>query len=181
MGSRCLVLRMKPFRLLLIVAVAFALLLVAVGILAFNSGFQTWVVRRALASRPELAATLGSLSAGLGRVEIKNLHLTSHGAALTMPALEVELPLIAAGLSKKVTVTRLVAKGWTLDLTKAVKVGHVFDPTHRSTPRVALAAAEFSLLPSARAADPLPAAAVAQAFQGIFAQLALPVHLALDR
>ena len=171
---------MKPFRLLLIGAAALALLLVAVGLLAFNSAFQTWMARRALASRPELAATLGSLSAGLRHVEIKNLHLTSHGAMLTIPSLEAELPLVAAGLRKKIIITRLVAKGWTLDLSKVVKVAQAPEFSRVMGTSPAALPAEFSLLSSARAADPLPAAVVGQVFQGIFAQLALPVDLAVD-
>ncbi len=176
--------RMKPVRLLLLGAAALAVLLLVAVAAAFNSRVQTWAARRVLAGRPALGATLGSLSAGLGRVELKNLRVESHGAVLTVPTLEAELPLIAAGLKDRVTVTRLVAKGWTLDLTKAVKVSQVFDQIRPprgavSSPRK-IAADDFSFLPSARAAEPMPAAVAAQVFQGIFDQLALPVDLALD-
>ena len=123
---------MKPVRLVLICAAALVVLLVAAVLVAFNSRVQTWGARRALASRPELGASLGSLSAGLHRVEVKNLRVVSHGAVLTLPALEADLPLVPAGLKHRVTITRLVAKGWTLDLTKVVKVGQLLD---RGSPR----------------------------------------------
>ena len=131
-----MVLRMKPVRLLLLGAAAFVLLVIAAVVVAFNSGFQTWAARRALAAQPALHATLGSVSAGLGRVELKNVRAESRGAVLTLPALEAELSLISAGLRNKVFVTRLVAKGWTLDLTKAVGLTQLAAP---STGRVSRA------------------------------------------
>lgn len=170
-----MVLRMKPVRLLLLGAAAFVLLVIAAVVVAFNSGFQTWAARRALAAQPALHATLGSVSAGLSRVELKNVRAESRGAVLTLPALEAELSLISAGLRNKVLVTRLVAKGWTLDLTKATSLVQFAAPT---AGRVSRANAEFSLLPSALAAD--ATAAATQVFQGVFSQLQLPVDLALD-
>ncbi len=168
---------MKLVRLLLVGTAALAVLLGIAVVAAFNPRVQTWAARRALASRPALGATLGTVAAGLGRVEIRNLRVESRGAVLTLPAVEVELPLLAAGLKNRITITRLVAKGWTLDLTKVVQVGQIFDRDHRpGSPAVA----EFSLLTSARAGAPEPAAAAAQLFQGLFAQLGLPVDLALD-
>ena len=143
---------------------------------ARNPRVQTWAARRVLATHPEIGATLGSVSAGLGRVEIKNLRVEAHGAVLTLPAIEADLPLVSAGLWHRVTVTRLVAKGWTLDLTKAARVGQSLDQPRL---RAALAAVDFSLLSAARAAEPSGATA-AQIFQGVFAQLALPVDLSLD-
>ncbi len=176
---------MKPLRLLLLVTAAFVVLLIGVVCGAFNSRVQTWAARRQLAARPELGASLGSLSAGLSRVAVKDLRVVSHGAILTLPALEAELPLVSAGLKRKVTVTRLVAKGWTLDLSKAVKVTQLLEAGAdffggAVPPPRRVVVNEFSLLSSARAAEPAPAAVAAQVFQGIFAQLALPVDLALD-
>lgn len=171
---------MKPFRLLLIGAAVLGVLLVAAVVTAFNSRFQTWAVRRALASRPTLHATVDSVSAGLGRVELKGLRVESHGAVLTLPSLVADLPLFSAGVRDKVLIARLTAKGWTLDLTKAVKVGQVSDPP--TARPAALAIHEFSLLSSARAADSAaaPGATTAQVFRGIFSQLQLPFDLSLD-
>ena len=175
---------MKLVRVLLFAAAAFVLLLVAAVVVAFNSSFQTWVARRALASRPALHTTIGSVAAGLSHVEVKNLRVESHGAVLTLPALEAELPLISAGLRDKVIVTRLVAKGWTLDLTKAANLVQIFEKSSTlggavSPPRKAVSQ-NFSLLSSALAADASVSAATAQIFQGVFARLQLPVDLALD-
>ncbi len=171
---------MKPVRLFIIVIAALAAVIALGAVLALNASFQTWAVRRVLAGRPALGVTLASVSAGPGRVEVKNLRVESHGAVLTIPTLEVELPLISAGLKNKIAITRLVAKGWTLDLTKAPKLAEAiplsFDATKgRSSPARRGGDREFSLLSSARAAEP-----IAPIFQGIFAQLALPIDLAVD-
>ena len=167
---------MKLVRLLWLGAAAFALLIVAVGMIALNSRVQTWAARRALSTRPELHATLGSLSAGLGQVVLKDVRVESRGAVLTLPSLEADLPLISAGVSHRILVTRLVAKGWTLDLSKASALTPVLNAS--SGPKVGRTEATFSLLTSGQAAD-APAVA-AQVFQGVFSQLQLPVDLTLD-
>ena len=168
---------MKPFRLFLIGAAVLAALVLVVVLVAFSSRFQTWAVRRALASRPGLHASIGSVSAGVGRVDITGLRLESHGAVLTVPTLSADLPLLSAGLRNRVLITRLSVEGWTLDLTKARGLS---DTTVATVPVAGLR--DFSLLSSAHAADLAPptAAVTRELFQGIFAQLHLPVDLSLD-
>ncbi len=163
---------MKPARLLLLGTVVLAVLLLTAAGLAFNSGFQTWAARRALAGRPGLEVSLGQLSAGLGRVRVDRVRVTQSGAVLTLPAAEAELSVLSAALQQQVLVRRLVAKGWTLDLTRAQPApgGTAAVPPPRPH--------EFSLLASAYA-DEVAAAAPA-VFTGIFRQLRLPVDLSLD-
>lgn len=169
---------MKPFRLFLYFSAAvFVLLVMAVGV-AFTSGFQTWAARKVLADEPALHATLGRVSAGLGRVNLESVSVEPNGAVLTLPALTAELPLLSAALSKKVTITKLVAKGWTLDLTKAKPAAPSAPTKTPPAPRARLSSG-FSLLPSAYAADSAAAATVS-VFQGVFSQLKLPVDLSLD-
>lgn len=144
---------MKPVRLLLISIGALLLLALVAVAVAFNSGVQTWGARKALAGQPGLKSELGSVSAGLHRVEVAGLRLESNGAVLTLPSLEAELPVLTAALDKKAEVRLLRARGWTLDLTHA-----------DSTP----------------ASPPLAVAAAAPLFQGAFAQLELPVGVTID-
>src|SRR6186997_2651490 len=87
---------MKKSRLLFVVAGAVAVLLVLAVVVAFSSTFQTWVVRRAIADRPGLKMTVGSVSAGLSRVELKDVRFDQDGALLTVPSLQLEMPLLAA-------------------------------------------------------------------------------------
>ena len=54
-------------------------------VVAFSSAFQTWVARRVIASRPGVQVTVGSVSAGMKRVELKNLRYVLPGAVLTIP------------------------------------------------------------------------------------------------
>ncbi len=168
---------MKPVRVALIVTgVVVALVLIAL-LIAFSTSFQTWAARRALAGQPDLRGNVGEVSAGWRHVEIRDLHLEKDGAVLTLPALDAELPLLAAGLRDRVLVRRLVAKGWTLDLSKL----NPSAATHAAAAPVLNRG--FSFLSSAIAAEPaaqLTAPAAARAFDGVFPLLQLPVDLALE-
>ena len=173
---------MKPARFLLIAVAATGGLLLAAVAVAFNSSFQTWATRRALASRPAWHASVGAVSAGLHQVSLKNVRFEQDGVALVLPSLEAGLPLLSAGLGKKVLVSRLVAKGWVLDLSK-----------FGATPSKATAAAgapasavvrnhaggvAAEVMRSAAAAA-VPRAA-APAFAGIFGRLQLPLDASFD-
>lgn len=172
---------MKPVRLFLYgFAGLIVLLVIAVGV-AFTSGFQTWAARKAIAGQPELRGSIGRVSAGLNQIELTSVQAESNGAVLTLPALTAELPLYAAGVSQKVAVRKLVAKGWTLDLTHlrpaapAPATAPAGSPT--STPRKTTTAT--NLVPPDNAAE-VAVAATAAAFHGVFSQLVLPVDLSLD-
>ena len=109
---------MKVFRRLLVVAGAAALALGGLVALAFNSGVQTWALRRALADTPGLRAKLGSVSAGIREVDLRDLEYRNGAAVLTVPRVVAGLPLLPAGLNRQVHVSKLEASGWTLDLTR---------------------------------------------------------------
>src|SRR5687768_3901148 len=110
---------MKRFRLPAFVAGALVVLLVLVVAVAFNSSFQTWVARRAIASQPGVHATVGSVSAGMKQVHLKDLRFEHGGVVLILPSVEIDVPLMTAGWDKKVAISRLLVKGWTLDFSKA--------------------------------------------------------------
>jgi hypothetical protein len=138
-------------RLLIGIAVLAVLMAVVVGI-AFMPGVQTWAAHRALAGRN---IDVGRVAIGLNRVELDNVQVTQPGVTLTLPSAAVDLPLFPA-TGKKVSIQKLVAKGWTLDLTA---------PGGKSRSAQTAAA---------------PAVATAAAFQGIFQQLHMPVDLVVD-
>lgn len=171
---------MKPARLLVVSLGVLAVGLLVVGMLALNSSVQTWAARRALAERPDLNATLGSVSVGFQRVEIRALRAESNGAVLTLPTLDAVLPVISAGLQNRVEIKSLVAKGWILDLTqaenfKSVALGWSGAGRIQASsqgPR------GFSFVSTAYAAE--AAAAAEPLFRGVFASLELPVDLSLD-
>jgi hypothetical protein len=148
---------MKVVRVLLFGALAVLVLLAIAVAVAFTSGFQTWAARKAIASQPGLAVSLGRVSAGLSHVQVEQVRFAQAGVTLTVPSVDADLSVISAA-SKDVKIQRLTAKGWTVDLTS-------------STPG---ATAPAPLSPAA------PAQAAAAAFQGVFNQLKLPVDLAID-
>lgn len=172
---------MKPLRLLGIVAGALVLLGALAVAVAFNSAFQTWAARKAIASQPGVRASVGSVSAGMKRVVLKELRFQQDGAVLTVPSVAVDMPLMTAGWSRRIAVSRLVATDWTLDLTGTM-------PVPAGPPATPVAPAATPDAPSgSTASEPLPprvsvaeAAAAARGFAGIFAQLAIPADLSLD-
>ncbi len=149
---------MKLVRYLLIsLGVVAGLAVLAAG-LAFNSSFQTWAVRRALAGQPGVEVSLGRVSAGWQQVRLEQVQARFPGGSLRLPAAQISLPLLDAALRDRVQIGRLEAKGWTLDLTTAGS------PPDRPAPVTVQAAATTAVM----------------VFQGIFQQLQLPVDLSLD-
>lgn len=145
---------------------------VVMVLLVFAAPVQTWAVRRVLAEQTGLKASVARVDLGLRHATVERLQVTYAGAVLTLPRLEANLPLLSAALRDRVDISRLVARGWTLDLTR-------YDGTLAVAQRaVAPPAAPFSLVSTAYAANALPAAQAV--FQGVFAQLNLPVDLTMD-
>ncbi len=96
-----------------------ALALVAIlALAAFLPRVQTLIAGMMLPDEPGRQVTLGSLSAGLSGVEVTDLRVEVDGAVLTLPSLTAKLPLKTAGWDRKLVIRSLVAKGWTLDLTR---------------------------------------------------------------
>lgn len=154
---------MKLVRFLLLGALALVVLLAVLVAVAFTSSFQTWAARKAVAAQPDARITVQRVSAGMRRVQVEQVQLERPGVALTLPAAELELGLLDAALHRQVGVTRLVAKGWTLDLTKTGATG-----------------TDAPVAPAVTDPATAAATAVATVFRGVFDQLKLPVDLALD-
>jgi hypothetical protein len=171
---------MRRFRLPLLIAVAAGGLLVLALAIAFSSGFQTWAARRALASHPELTGTIGRVSAGLGRVEARDVRLERDGAVLTLPRVEADVSLLGAMLRDKLTISRLVARGWTLDLTQAGVAGQTAPALDgRSRGPAAPAAAGVATPPAAHPRAHSGGGAAEPDSLGIFSELELPMDTAV--
>jgi hypothetical protein len=127
--------------------------LLALGVcLAFLPAVQTWFVRRTLEGRP--GATIGRLALGFGHARARQVRLERDGMVLTLPAVDADLPILAALFGRGYHFRSLQARGWTLDL------------THRGAE-------------AAEGAGPAPSWA-AGAVGGIMASLRLPAGLAVD-
>lgn len=145
---------------------------IAVAIL-LSSSFQTWAVRRSLAALPEGKASVGHVDAGLRELKLENLRYEWGGVVLTVPRVDARLGVWDAAFSDQVTLSRLIARGWILDLTSAPD-----------------AIADGSGLPSGQRRPSLPEsssptaesvpAVAAKTFGGIFDHLRLPVDWAVD-
>ena len=109
---------MKNTRYLLRGLLTAAGLLALLALTAMVPAVQTWAAQLALNSRPGLRASLGSVTAGFGRVEVEDSRLEMHGAVLMLPLLHAELPIIDTLRHRRAHLGKLVAKGWTLDLSR---------------------------------------------------------------
>lgn len=103
----------RPF--LFGVAAVAVLLLAAAGVVS-SSSFQTWAVRRALESQTGQRISVETVSAGLGHVEVTGLRLERDGRTLLVPRLEAQASLFAALVYGEFTVSRLQAKGFTVEI-----------------------------------------------------------------
>lgn len=90
---------------------------------AFTSPVQTWVARMVLDRQPGLQSSLGSVSAGFGKVELTDLHLETDDVALTLPSLQARLPLSTAAWDRRMVIRSLMAKGWLIDLSRKPESG----------------------------------------------------------
>jgi len=183
---------MKLLRLFLIgMAVVAALLLVLVGI-AFNSGFQTWAARKALPAQPGFTVTLSRVALGLHRAHVEDLRITQGGAAVVVPSLDIDLSILAAA-RQHIVLQQLVAKGWTIDLSKTAAPATGLLPVASGGTGVppvgspALAGLPDNVAkpktPPAGAAPKsaaAPATVAATVFRGVLKQLKLPVDLAIE-
>lgn len=168
---------MKLPRTLLLGLVAVVGLVLLVVATVLSSPFQTWAARRALAQQPGLRGEVSSVSIGLNRVRVEHLRVQGDGYGLTVPALDLELPVLSA-LRESVAVRRVVARGWTLDLTAPARR---YGATPRgSAPVEALAGLPLLFAASAGASPEAPPARAAEVFSGIFSLLELPVDLSVD-
>ncbi len=174
---------MKFLRRSLLVALALLVVLGGVVAVAFSPWFQTWAARRAIAKQPGIAVTLGRVAAGLGGIELRDVQIERDGAVLTLPSARADFPIIPAVLSEKIALSRLVAQGWTLDLThwRPADPARKLSQTEREDRgRSATFPGLISTARAAVAASPAPPPAGAPGFHGVFSQLQLPIDFSLD-
>ena len=150
------------------------LLLALVVALALTPGVQTWIARKFAPATAELTIGIGRVNAGLNRTRVENIRIVQPGLVLTIPSAEVEVSVIDAA-GGKIEVKRLVAKGWTLDLTA---------PSATPLP-VEASVGESKPSSAAKPASSAPATdkpgeAARTAFNGLFKLVQLPFDLVVD-
>jgi hypothetical protein len=130
----------KLLRRLLACLVVVLVLASMVFLAALIPAVQTWAAQAALAARPGLHATVGTLWVGFGFVDVTDLRLEPGGAVLKVPSLEARLPFYAAATGRRLYIRSLVAKGWTLDLSHLPAAGDPAAPGAPGPPGAAAAA-----------------------------------------
>ncbi len=161
---------MKFFRFLLKSLATLSAICAFVAFVALTPPFQTWLARMELDSQPSLRASLGSVWAKFGKVDLEDLKLVIGDAVLTVPSAEARLPVIDTLLHRRVVLGGLVARGWTLDLSRIPEAA-------RQRAADAEEEAGSAKPPQAAAA---PAQAAVRAFAGILSGWRLPTDVSLD-
>ncbi|MBP6307285.1 MAG: hypothetical protein KA334_01090, partial [Opitutaceae bacterium] len=135
--------------------ISLASLAAALGLLigaAFVPAVQTGVARQVLSSQFGESASLGRLAIGWSRIRVEDFRLEQPGCVVALPSLEAEWSLSSA-LRKRVKLRRLLAKGWSVELSVAA--------------------------PDAAAAETVAPAPV-EPFTGVCRLMELPVDFVLD-
>ena len=134
-------------------------LVVLLALIALTPLGQTWLAERALGGAPGVQVSLKSVLAGLSKTEATGLRVEFAGGVLTFPTVEAGFPLKTALWDRRLLVGSLVAKGWTLDLTRHPAAGEAdAEPTPPTT----------------------PVPPVLRAFGGLLGALAFPPDVTLD-
>lgn len=102
---------------------------VVVAAAALNPRLQTWAVRRALATGRGRGVELASVALRPGRCSVEGLRLVRAGLVLTAPRVDADLAVVPAALGEGYRFEKLLAHGWTVDLTGA-------PPPSESSPEV---------------------------------------------
>jgi hypothetical protein len=158
----------KYLRFLLIALATVAVLALLLAGVALTSPLQTWYARMELLDQPGVQGSIGSVSAAFGKLEVEDLRLQAGRYVLTVPALQARLPLIKAMWNRQVEARSVVAKGWTLDLSRLQEL-----EAEAPAPEAESAAGP--------PASPAPAEKqAAAAFAGILAGRRLPLDVSLD-
>jgi len=181
---------MKTF--LRMVLLLLAVLLLGVAGLVFTEAGQGWAIRRAVGFAdlpPGFAVEFESAKVGLGSLRLRGVNVGAEGVGVKIPALELRGDLLGIARGKGVTITKLEARDWTLDL-RAVDAEDLRELLAAAVPSRTDGAGAgehlsggFALLPAAYAqseggagVDPV----LRTVFKGIFPHLVLPVDLSVD-
>ena len=165
--------RMKILRRLLILFGGLFVLALILFALALTPAVQTWAVKRVLKGDPSLGVRVNRVAVGFQRIELADIVVTKPGVVLTLPAVTIELPLLAAARND-IRLHRLVAKGWTVDVTGVTP--------QTSATSLTLPASSSGKPPAAQAEGPRtdPSTDKPASFEGIFKLLELPFDVAVD-
>lgn len=167
---------MRFIRLLLIFLTIAVALVALLALVALTPVAQTWLLERALTGPSGLRASAGSVLAGLSRIDVTDLRLEARGAVLMLPTVEAGLPLKTALWDRKFLAGHLVAKGWTLDLSRQpIAAG---DEQSSSAATVAPAGSTGDAV--AVSAKPISAQQALLAVQRFVTGWKLPCDVALD-
>src|SRR5437868_3352035 len=107
---------MKGLKILAIVFAAAAVLLVALVVLAFTPGVQTWAVRRAVADQPGIKIEIGRVAAGLSDGQVSDLKVTKDGMVISAKSAKARYALTEFLTKKRLNADQVTVEDLVVDL-----------------------------------------------------------------
>ncbi|MBL9212727.1 MAG: hypothetical protein JNL92_19860 [Opitutaceae bacterium] len=181
---------MKGLKILAVVVGGVAVLVAVAVVLAFNSSFQTWAVRKAAAGQPGLTLEVGQVSAGMSGADITGFKVVKDGMIISAKSVNAKFSAWDLITSDQINLESLVVTDLDVDVRSAAAAsaparapapagapGATPTPTPTATPSNAPRPAQ-----SAPAATPTPRPAAPASekkapFAGLFEAAKLPVDL----
>lgn len=110
---------MKTLRIILKCLGLAAALLAVLFLIGIIPAVQTQMAGPVVSHLTGSDASFGSVSAAFGRIDLEDARIEFNGTVLSVPALQARAPIVSSLWHRKLAIESLVAKGWTLDLTKS--------------------------------------------------------------
>ncbi len=163
---------MRILNIVVNILVMAVLIAAALAGLACIPVVQNWLAGWAASEQSVAKISFDAFSAGFGKAEVDGLQMEVGGAVLSGPSFQAELPISTALWNRRFLVQKLVAKGWTLDLSR-VPARVPAAESAEAAPETGAASAGSPAAQTALAQD------VVQAFCGTLSRWTLPYDVTL--
>jgi hypothetical protein len=173
---------MKGLKILAVVVGGLAVLVAVALVVAFNSSFQTWAVRKAVAGQPGMTLEVSRVSAGMSGADITGLKIAKDGMVISAKAVNAKFSVWDLVGSDRINLESLVVTDLDVDVRQAAAAAAA--PATPGTPRAAGTAPAAGTPPGkaapASSAPPRPATPAGEKkapFAGLFEEAKLPVDV----
>lgn len=165
---------MKGLKILAVVLGGIVVLVALALVVAFNSSFQTWAVRKAVAGQPGMTLEVARVSAGLSSADITGLKFAQDGMVVSAKAVNAKFSAWDFITSDKVNVDSVVLDGLEVDVRQTAAAA----ATAPTPPAGAAPAAPAGKTgPAPQLARPPAAAEKKTPFAGLFEAAKLPMDV----
>jgi len=165
---------MKGLKILAVVLGGIVVLVALALVVAFNSSFQTWAVRKAVAGQPGMTLEVAKVSAGLSSADIIGLKFAQDGMVVSAKSVNAKFSAWDFITADKINVDSVVLDGLEVDVRQTAAPVSTAPATPAGT---APAAPAGKAGPAPQPARPAAAAEKKPPFAGLFEAAKLPMDV----